>query len=163
MKGKHVKSPTSSRCRNTIPKTTQVKTRCTTKIEETITQNLLEAHFSLKKEIIPPNVTTVQKIAASHLSGAPATIATMLATRVTATVITCSQVFARECASCLLDTVIKVPSSLDDAYCHSYGTEFLRDWSQKWQGLGECFRRFSSYVNSVSRIIQSIAGVEERI
>jgi hypothetical protein len=163
MKGKHVKRPTSSRCRNTIPKATQVKARCTTKVAEMITQNFLEAHFPLKKEIIPPKVTTVQKIAASHLSGAPATIATMLATRVTATVITCSQVLARECTSFLADTVIKVPPSLDDAYCHSNGTELLRHWFDKWESLGERFRRFSSYVNSVSRIIQSIAGVEEWI
>jgi hypothetical protein len=128
-----------------------------------ITQKFLEAHFSLKKEIIPPNVTTVQKIAASHLSGAPATIATMLATRVTTTVITCSQVLARECASFLADTVIKVPSSLDEAYCRSNGTEFLGNWSQKWQSLGERFCRLFSYVSGVSRITQSIAGVEERV
>jgi hypothetical protein len=114
-------------------------------------------HFSLKKEIIPPNVTTVQKIAASHLSGAPATIATMLATRVTATVITCSQVFARECASCLLDTVIKVPSSLDDAYCHSYrvSSRLVPKTARFWRALPpffqlrqQCFPHHSTYRRS---------------
>jgi len=60
-----------------------------------ISQNFLDDHRALKKEIIPPKVTTVTKIAVNHLSGAPMATAKRAAMSVTATVITCSQVLVR--------------------------------------------------------------------